>query len=258
MNDKLKTYLGWVIILALLVFAYAAVVYVSSYAKSSEPSSFRSFGVTAEGKAVAAPDVAEFSFSVITDGGPQIGNLQQQNTDKMNKAIEYVKANGIEVKDIKTQQYNLQPRYKYFNCRSDGWCPPPEITGYTISQTVLVKVRDFAKVGDLMSGVVQNGANQVSDLRFTVDDPTALENQARAEAIQKAKIKAGEVARAGGFRLGDLLSIEEGGSIPQPYYDYGIGGALEAKGMGGGGGTPAIEAGSQEVVVNITLRYEIK
>ncbi|MFA4937161.1 MAG: SIMPL domain-containing protein [Patescibacteria group bacterium] len=256
MNDKLKTYLGWVIILVLLILAYSTVVYVSSYAETTEPSSFRSFGVTAEGKVMAVPDIAEFSFSVITDGGPQIGNLQQQNTDKMNKAIEYVKSNSIEAKDIKTQQYNLQPRYRYFNCRQDGVCPPPEITGYTVSQTVLVKVRDFAKVGDLMSGVVQNGANQVSDLRFTVDDPTALENQARAEAIQKAKAKAREVAKAGGFKLGDLLSIEEGG-VPTPYYSYGMGGGLEAKGMGDDVVAPAIEAGSQEIVVTVNLRYEI-
>ncbi|MFH1111577.1 MAG: SIMPL domain-containing protein [Patescibacteria group bacterium] len=256
MNEKLKTYLGWVIILVLLVFAYSAVVYVTSYAETSESSSFRSFGVSAEGKVVAVPDVAEFSFSVITDGGAQIGNLQQQNTDKVNKAIEYVKSNGVEAKDIKTQQYNLQPRYRYFNCRYDGVCPPPEITGYTVTQTVLVKVRDFVKVGTLMSGVVQNGANQVADLRFIVDDPSVLENQARAEAIAKAQSKAREVAKSGGFKLGDLLSIEEGSNVPQSYYQYGIGGDAEAKGMGGA--APAIEPGSQEVIVNVNLRYEIK
>ncbi len=264
MSDKTKNYLGIAIIVVMLMFGFAALSYVSSYSnyvdsysKSIQPSSFRSFSVSGEGKVVAIPDVAQFTFSVITEGGKNIANLQKENSEKVNKAIEFVKANKVEAKDIKTQNYNLTPRYQYYSCpRTGGSCPPPEIVGYTITQTVLVKVRDFNKIGDIVVGVVQNGANSVSELSFTIDDPTKVENQARAEAINKAKEKAKDVAKAGDFRVGRLLSIQEG--YIQPFYTYK---EMAPLGLGGGGEPsvpPIIEPGSQEVTVSVTLTYEIE
>ena len=264
MSEKIKNYLGLAVILGILLLATAAVGFVSSYSKSIDPAKLRSFVVTAEGKAVAVPDVATFSFSVITEGGKNLGNLQKENTEKINKIIDFVKAQGVDSKDIKTINYSVEPRYEYFSCppvlqtfpeREVKPCPPPAISGYVINQTVSVKVRDFNKIGDLLAGAVEKGANQVSQLVFTVDDRTAVENQAREEAIQKARTKAQGLARAGGFRLGKLLSIDEG-FYPIPYYDqFGRGGAQLAEKAAP---APPIEPGSQEVIINMTLRYEIQ
>ncbi len=244
--------------MALFAGAYASVSYVNSYGKSIEPSTFRSFAVSGEGKVVAVPDVAQFSFSVITQGGKNVADLQKQNTERVNKVIDFMKKNGIGAKDIKTERYNLEPRYQYFSCAEGGRvCPPPEIVGYSVTQTVSVKARDFNKTGELLAGAVSNGANSVSSLNFTVDDPTALQNQARKEAISRAKDKAGDIAKAGGFRVGRLLSIEEGGGFPPiPIYRFdekaGIGGGVEAL------PAPTIEPGSQEIAIIVTLRYEIE
>lgn len=136
-------------------------------------------------------------------------------------------------------------------------CLPPEISGYTVQQSVSVKARDFTKVGSMLADVVTSGANSVSQLNFTMDDPTEVQSQARAEAIQKAKVKAKSIAKAGGFRLGKLLSIEEGGIAPM-YYGYGMGGIEKQSLDSMAAPAPAIEAGSQEVKVNVTLRYEIR
>lgn len=263
MNTQIKNFIGIAVVAGVVVFAYAAWAYVQAYSKFVEPSSFRSFSVSAEGEAVAIPDVAQFSFSVITQGGANIANLQQQNVEKVNNAIAFVKGQGVEDKDIKTQNFSLEPRYQSFSCsmRSlDGEpvvCPPAEIVGYTISQTVQVKVRDFKKVGVIVSGVVENGANSVSQLFFTIDKPDAVESEARAQAIQKAKEKAEAVARAGDFRLGRLLSIQEGGFPYLPMYekaDFGYG----ATPVPTAAPAPAIEPGSQEVKVFVTLVYEIR
>lgn len=257
MNNKIKNYLGVAIIIVLLILAYTAVSYVKTYSQSIQPSSFRSFSVSAEGKVVAVPDVAQFSFGVKTEGGLNIADLQTENTKKVNEAINFVKSNGVDSKDIKTANYSLDPRYQYYSCpKSGGACPPPEIVGYTVSQTVLVKIRDFKKIGDILAGVVKNGANEVSSLSFTIDDQTLVQDQARNEAIAKAKVRAQAVAKAGGFHLGRLLSIEE--NTTPIYYGYET---MKAAGIGGGAvsaPTPAIEAGSQEVTVTMILRYEIE
>lgn len=256
MNSKIKDYLGIALIFALVITGFSAWELVKTYSKSIDPSSLRKFSVMSEGKATAVPDVAQFSFSVIIEGGKDIVKLQKENTEKVNKIIFFIKNQKIEAKDIKTESYNLEPRYQYFSCpRAGGVCPPPEIVGYTISQNVSVKIRDFNKIGDILAGAVKNGANTVSDLRFTVDDPAQVQNQARAEAIEKAKIKAMAIAKAGGFKLGQLLAIEEneGGD----FYKYdrsvlGMGGGLEVA------PAPAIEPGSQEVLISIRLTYGIK
>lgn len=246
---------------ALVAFAYAALSYVQTYSRSIEPSSFRSFAVQGEGKIIAKPDIAQFSFSVVSQGGKDIAKLQKENTERVNRAIALVKNAGVEEKDIKTENYSVEPRYQYFSCpppapyESARPCPPPEITGYTVSQTVLVKLRNFEKIGDILTGVVEAGVNSVSQLAFTVDDPARLESEARNEAIAKAQEKAAEIAKAGRFSLGRLLSLDEGGTYPPLYYRE------KAVGMGMGGDVaapaPSIEPGSQEIRVNVTLRYEI-
>lgn len=254
MSEKIKNYLGAVLIIVMLVFAFSAVYYVVNYSKIIDTSSFRSFSVSGEGKATAIPDIAEFNFSVITQGGKNISDLQKENTDKSNKIIEFLKSSGIEERDIKTENYNLEPRYQYFNCREGTVCPPPEITGYSITQSVSVKIRDFKKTGDILSGVVVNGANSVSQLMFTIDNIDSLQNKARSEAMSKAKEKARNISEAGGFRIGRLLSVEEGFAPLPPIFSK-----REAFGIGGGDMlSPEIQPGSQEVTVNVTLRYEIK
>src|SRR3990167_7782151 len=107
MTEQIKNYLYITVILALLVGAFSAVKYVNAYAKSIQPSSFRSFNVSGDGKVVAVPDVAQFSFSVITEGGKDISNLQKQNSDKVNKAIDFLKKNNIDEKDITTANYSV-------------------------------------------------------------------------------------------------------------------------------------------------------
>ena len=162
---------------------------------------------------------------------------------------------------MKTVGYTVSPRYQYFNCgygtqSSDVKpCPPSEIVGYSINETVEVKVRDLKKVGDLVSGVVTKGANSVSNVQFTVDDTDAVEKEAREEAFARARAKAQAIADAGGFKLGQLIDVQEGGGgSPYPMY------AADVKGFGMGGAetVPEFAAGSNEVNVTVTLRYQIK
>jgi len=257
MNENMKNVFYFALIAFLGFTVYIGISFVGAYSKSIQPSSFRSFSVSAEGKSVSVPDVAEFSFSVITEGKKDVAAIQKTNTEKMNKAIGFLKENKINPKDIKTESYDLSPRYQYYDCTTNGVCPPSEIVGYTLTQSVEVKIRDFNKIGDVISGVVKNGANSVSQLNFTIDDPTKVQDAAREEAIKKAQEKAKAIARAGGFDMGRLLSIEEGGGVPSimPMYDYAKGGGME-KAMAVP--TPAIEPGSKETRVTVTLKYEIE
>jgi len=306
MDKTLKNIIAAAGAVAVLAVAYAAVSYVTAYGKSIQPSSFRSFSVTAQGVATSIPDVAEFSFQVITQGGKDLTATQDQNTTAVNKVIDFVKTQGVPAKDIKTLYYNVDPQYQSYNCyptpipapipmsapavsqgksvssgsgfsgsASSGTvssgsaggapsnitmpirtCPPQTIVGYNITQSVDVKMRDFKKIGDIMGGVVTNGANQVGSLSFTIDDPTSVQDTARAEAIAKAKVKAEAMAKAGGFKLGRLLNISDGGFTPY-YYNQSVSAGAPASGAPVPP-TPTIEPGSQETTVSVTMQYEIE
>ncbi len=258
-TEKTKGVLYVAIILAVLAVGYAAISAAGTYGSAVQPSSYRSFSVTADGKAIGVPDVAAFTFSVVTEGGKDLGSLQTQNTTAMNKAINFVKSEGVAAKDIQTSGYTISPRYQYSNCSAYTGivCPPPTIVGYTVTQNVSVKVRDFSKIGDILSGVVTNGANTVSSLNFTIDDPTAVQAEARSQAITKAEAQAQEIAQEAGFTVGRLLSVNEYNNTPQPVYAMNQA-AKTLSAAGASAPSPAIEAGSEEVHVSVTLQYEIK
>lgn len=256
-SEHVHLYMKGAFFVVMLLFAYAAILYANSFARQGVPlQNLPSFSVSGEGKIVAIPDVAKFTFSVITEGGLGIADLQTVNSQKVNQAIAYLKNNSVDVKDIQTQGYNISPRYEYGNCPPrESACPPPSIVGYSISQTVEVKVRDLAQVGSVISNVVNNGANSVSQLDFVIDDPENIKEQASAKAIARAREKAQKMAEMGGFRIGKLLNIYESSSTPYPYAQIGLGGGVMEKSTPAA--PPTIEPGSQEVVSNVTLQFEI-
>ena len=271
MDTKIQNILIFSIIATLLLSVVAGFWYVKIFSDSRLPQ--RVFQVQGEGKVVAVPDVAQLSFGVTTEGGKNIADLQKKNSEKSNAIISFLKEQGIDEKDIKTEYYNISPRSQYYSCppipilqgeSSVGFvesgeafpirsCPPSEIIGYTIQQSLSVKVRDLNKVGDVLAGVVERGANNVYGPSFTVDTLDVLQNQAREKAVAQAREKAQALAKAGGFRLGKIVSIQEGFSMPYPMpfsaqYEKGIGGGI----------APDIEPGSQEITSQVTLIYEIK
>lgn len=258
-----KNVLIYAAVLALIVGSYAAVVYSRAYSQSVGPASYRSFGVTGVGKVVAIPDVAVFNFSVVTEGGKDLAKLQADNTAKTNAAIDYLKKNGVEAKDIKTISYSVNPRTESVMCPvpaiyggAPNICPPPSIAGYQVVQNVEVKIRDFKKSGTILQGVVAAGANQVTNINFTVDDIEKVKSEARGLAIANARAQAQTVAQAGGFSLGKLISVDDLSAYPMDAYGGMVPQAMSARVEKVA--EPVLEPGTQDISVRISARYEIR
>jgi len=208
--------------------------------------------VSAEGKTTVTPDIAEISFSVVSRGkNPE--ELADGNNQKVSAAINFLKSEGIGDKDIKTVGYSLSPDYRY-----DPQTGRNFITGYTLTQTVMVKMRDLNKVSKIIGGLTPLGVNQIGGISFLVEDQEKFLGLARDEAIKKAQAKAMEMATKGGASLGRLVNISESrGGFPVPYYrDYYAAGALRTEPTTLT--APTIEPGSQEVKDQVTLVYELE
>lgn len=206
----------------------------------------RTITVLAEGKAVVSPDVAKISFSVVSEGvSPE--KIAEENNKKMTGALDFVKSQGIDEKDIKTTQYNLQPRYVYDEKPRRSY-----ISGYELTQTVSVKIRELEKVGKILAGLPELGINQIGSISFEVDEPEKYLTEARNRAFEKAKEKAATMAEQNGVRLGKIINFGENHGVPTPLYK--TFGDIEAAALT----VPSIQPGTQEVVVNVNITYEIR
>jgi uncharacterized protein YggE len=116
---------------------------------------------------------------------------------------------------MQTSNLSLQPAYDYSG--RDG--SPPQVTGYTASNQLDVKVRDLANLGKTMDAIVSQGGNTISGLQFGLDDPSDARDEARVIAIQKAVERANLYASATGYRVARIVTISEssgGGYQPMP------------------------------------------
>jgi uncharacterized protein len=206
--------------------------------------------VSGEGKVSAVPDIASLSFGVHTGRQTTAQAAMEKLSNDMNAVMEAVKAKGIEEKDIRTESLNLFPAY--------DWDEGTRVDrGFEASQSLRVKVRDLAKIGDVLTAATSAGANQAGGVNFTIDEPDDLQKEARDEAIEDAKEKAKELANELGVSLGKLRGFNEGGYSPAPMYERAMMMDMGMGGGGGGGGMP-VPSGEQEVRMNVTLTYEVR
>lgn len=255
MQEQFKPFVQVAIIAALVSASVAGLWYAQAFAR--DKSSLRTFSVTGEAKRIAIPDIARFTAGVTAEGEKDLTSLQKSVNEKMGAIVKYLKDEGVEEKDIKTVQYDVSPKYSYPVCRydyassysspGDQICPPAKIVGYSVSQKVKVTIRDFEKISEVLGGVVEHGANDVSSLAFELENPEVLRNEARAEAIEKARQQAKSMAKAGRFRIGGLENVIDNVS---KYDTYGYE-RMSAS-------SSSVEPGTQEVSVSVTLRYQIR
>jgi uncharacterized protein YggE len=86
----------------------------------------------------------------------------------------------------------------------------PTIRGsYRASNTVEVVVRDISKVSQVLSAASAAGANNVWGIQFELSDREPLQAQARAQAVERAKRNAAQLAQLAGVELGHIRAIED-------------------------------------------------
>ncbi len=204
------------------------------------------FSVTGEGKASIAPDIATVDLGIITEGNI-IDVIVEKNTNNMNAVLADIKTLGIAEKDIKTKSYSLQPRYDW---TQTGKRIPQ---GYSLTQTIEVKIRDFAKIGKVLEIASTKDVNNIGDLQFAIDDLEKAKSIAREKAIINAKEKANLIAKQTGLKLKKIINIYEDtgcGSYGCPYPMSDSSAKISI--------APTIQTGEQEITVKVTLNYRTK
>lgn len=157
----------------------------------------------------AAPDMATVSTGVVTQARTAREALDA-NTAAMEQLVATLREAGLEGRDIQTSDFNVSPQYVYSDRRDEnGYTLPPEISGYQVSNTVTIAVRDLESLGAVLDRAVSVGANTVNGISFSVAETDKLLEDARRRAFADAHAKAVTYAEAAGVRLGGIESIAE-------------------------------------------------
>lgn len=203
--------------------------------------------VSATAKAESVQDTAIVTVGVVTEGLTAQA-VKDQSSNKMNQVISFIKQAGIDGKDIKTSQFYVSPKYNYNNQQQT-------LVGYQANQTITVKVRNVNKssqqLNKIVDGAVMNGANQIQGIDFSFEDPESLVQDARKQAIDKAKANALQIAKDAGLKLGRVVNVITSASAnPEPMFMANMALAKTA--------STQIELGSQEVFATVTVVFEIR
>lgn len=235
-----------------LVFAVLAFTLILSACgpttiNQAAPAVVRSLNVNGVGQVDLTPDIA-YIFIGVHDEAATASEAVGANKTHTNSVIAAIKKAGVNEKDIRTSNFSIWPSQQY--------SPEGQVTGtiYMVDNSVYVTVRDLDSLGNLLDDAITAGANSVNSIQFDVADKTTAVKEARAKAVDDAKLQAQEMADAAGIALGDIQNLSFYESSPTPMFS----------GKGGGGGAMAadvavpIQPGQLTISVNVSITYSIK
>lgn len=225
---------------ALLLSACAGTV------RGLQGSPLRSILVTGTGSARLNPDVVIVTLGVQTQG-PDIAEAVSENNRRADQVRAAIREAGVADEDVQTSNFSVwtQQQYDEFGNLTG------ELT-YWVDNTLLIKLRELDRLGDLLQAALGRGANTVQGISYSVEDPTAALDAARVEALEDAHSQAAQMAADAGVVLGEVISIGEPGAYS--------GGLMEAPafGKGGGGSGVPTSPGVLEYEVQVAVSYAIQ
>lgn len=200
--------------------------------------------VSGSAEVKVAPDEVDLSVGVETRQ-ESLGEAKRQNDERVSKALDFLRHNGVKDKDIQTDYIIIEPVYDP-NAGIDPRTGLPlpaydqhrslvEPVYYLVRKSIGITLTNISSFDVVLSGLITNGVNHVHRIDFRTSELRKYKDKARAMAIQAAKEKAEAMATELGVKVGKPYNINVNdwsgwsGWSPQSAWGYG--------GGGGGGGT---------------------
>jgi len=201
--------------------------------------------VTGTAEAHVVPDRATVFVGVMTRAATAAA-AAEANTRKQRAILDTLRAAGLASDQLKTSNYSVSPETRY-----DNTTQTTHVTGYAVSNTVVVDIRHMDQVSTVIDASLAKGANQISALQFYSSVADSVRRSALAEATANARKDADVLARAAGGTLGPLLELStETPAIRPMTRALSFGSSSMATAMP----TP-IESGEQIVSASVSARW---
>ena len=232
-----------------LIVASALTLAVASLtpALADDDKPLRTISLSGHGEVHIAPDLAIVTVGVMSSAATAREALDA-NTKSMEGVMAALKDAAIEMRDIQTSNFSVNPRYDY----SQNNAQPPKVVAYDVSNNVTVTVRKLESLGAILDQVVSSGSNQINGVMFQMSKPEAATDEARKLAVADARRKADIYAAASGVTLGQIMSLSEGGGYQPPVPVFK---SMRAESVSA---DVPISQGEQAIAVDVNITWEIK
>lgn len=201
-----------------------------------------SIAVAGEAKRDVPLDMASIRIGVVTDRATA-AQAAQDNAHAAAALVMAARAAGVENQDIQTADLSLLA----IADQKDA----SKIEAYRANDTVIVKVRDLAKVGALVAELTDKGANSLEGVAFGMADPQSVLDALEAEATQDARRHADIYTKAAGVKLGRILRIMPLTTSPAPMMR-----AFKTQ-MAEVQAGPPVQAGTGELRARVEITWEL-
>jgi len=159
---------------------------------------------------IRLPNTAVDIAVAVTATGKDMAEVQRTLTEKSNALLAYLRAQKVE--RLMTSRVWFAPQTRYDKNA------PDKTVGYTGNSTLSFRTTP-EKAGDLLAGVLTNGANEIQSTSFTpteqeIDDARRkLSEQATRSAVEQADT----IAKAAGMKVVSVrnISVNED-AMPRP------------------------------------------
>ncbi|HEU0085624.1 MAG TPA: SIMPL domain-containing protein [Candidatus Paceibacterota bacterium] len=261
-NQYKKNLFFAAIVFLIILSVYFAIKSIQEFGFVGNDGLENTITVSGRGEVNAVPDIATISFTIRGEA-KTVSDAQEQVATIETKALEVLRTNEIEEKDIKTVSASFNPKYEYvygtaLPCNQYG-CPPRPgkntITGYQSFETISVKVRSIDTAGKIMEDLAAVGVTELSGPNFEIDEKDELSAEARKKAIDEAREKAKALAKDLGVRLVGVASFyeENDGAMYPMMYDSAVRTMANEAKM-----TAELPAGENTISSNVTITYRIR
>lgn len=260
-SDRAGTVLHRVVIVGVAALVVASVV-VSSVALARSGPAAGAAGAAVPGCAAGAgaaritvhgtgtsagpPDLLTIVMSVNTTAPSATGSLSENNADAATLITSVGRA-GVPARDVQTTGLSLQPQYDYR-------VTPATITGYSVTQTLTIRLRDMSSAGAVIGTAAASIGNSISlsGMAFSLSNDSSIAATAREMAVRQALSYARAVASASGRRLGPLCSATD--VTPTPPMTAFQPQAFNLAAMSQGTAVP-VQGGAERVSATVTMTF---
>lgn len=234
------------VIVVLIIFGVLAAIYMVK-----EPVNGQTIQSQGTYEMSVQPDEAAVYINIQTKSKSS-EEAKTENTEITEKVRAALFDLGLEKSDLETQNFNIYPQYDW----EDG---KRVDKGFTATNTIKIRTKDFDLVGKIVDAAADNGA-LINSISFELS--TAKENElkaiALAEASKDAKNKAEAIVAGLGQRLGKIVSVSTSDYNYRSYPVYAIaeGGSsdmLEAKQA-----ATNIDPKNLDIYANVNVVFKIK
>lgn len=207
--------------------------------------------VTGTGKVTLVPDRFSFNVGVQTVANT-VEDAVAENNRRTAAVIAALKAAGAADKDIQTSNFSIYPQQDYSQQQQGKL---PRIVGYQVNNSITVRSTKIADAGRFLGVAIGAGVNTSSGINFEVADPARGRSEGLKAAFEDARAKATLLAQAAGRTLGRAMLIQEGIQDVPPPQPFQRAAAMEARIAAQ---DVPVESGTQEVMYNVTVTFELR